>query len=86
MADTQHIVCPHCAATNRVAVARRAEAVCGACKTRLFDGAPHDTDEAGFNRHTRTGDVPANCPCQPDSQCRLSRAASTFSSCLSGAG
>jgi thioredoxin 2 len=58
MADTQHIVCPHCAATNRVAVARRAEAVCGACKTRLFDGAPHDTDEAGFNRHTSAGDVP----------------------------
>ena len=49
MADTQHIVCPHCAATNRVAAARRAEAVCGACKARLFDGAPHETDEAGFD-------------------------------------
>lgn len=58
MADTQHIVCPHCAATNRVAAARRAEAVCGACKARLFDGAPHETDEAGFDRHAKASDVP----------------------------
>lgn len=58
MTETHHIVCPHCAATNRVAAARRAEAVCGACKAKLFDGAPHAVDEAGFDRHAGTGDVP----------------------------
>ena len=58
MTATDHIVFPHCAATNRVAAARRAEAVCGACKARLFDGAPHDVDEAGFDRHAQASDVP----------------------------
>jgi thioredoxin 2 len=58
MTETHHIVCPHCAATNRVADARRAASVCGACKTRLFDGAPHEIDEAGFERHAQSSDVP----------------------------
>ena len=46
MSDTQHIVCPHCGATNRVSMARRGEARCGGCRAPLFDGAPHDVDEA----------------------------------------
>jgi len=58
MTDTSHIVCPHCAAINRVAAARRAEAVCGACKAKLFDGAPHEADEAGFDRQAEASDVP----------------------------
>ncbi|MCC6717564.1 MAG: thiol reductase thioredoxin [Acetobacteraceae bacterium] len=58
MTDTQHIVCPHCGTTNRVATPRAAQAVCGGCKARLFDGAPHAVDEAGFERQSRTSDVP----------------------------
>ena len=58
MASPQHIVCPHCGATNRAAPDRAAQAVCGACKAKLFDGAPHDTDAAGFERHMASNDVP----------------------------
>jgi len=58
MTDTRHIVCPHCSATNRVATARQAEAVCGACKAKLFDGIPHAVDEAGFDRQANASDVP----------------------------
>ncbi|MCX7378480.1 MAG: thioredoxin TrxC [Alphaproteobacteria bacterium] len=58
MTGSHHIVCPHCAATNRVAVDRRSQALCGACKARLFDGEPHEIDEAGFDRHAQAGDVP----------------------------
>jgi thioredoxin 2 len=58
MTDTHHIVCPHCGATNRVAAARRSAAVCGACKAKLFDGMPHAVDEAGFDRHAASSDVP----------------------------
>lgn len=58
MSETRHITCPRCTATNRVAAGRLAEARCGACKAALFDGAPHDTDEAGFDRHAQASDVP----------------------------
>ena len=57
--EPRHIVCPHCGATNRAAADRpAAQAVCGGCKARLFDGAPHDIDEAGFARHARADDMP----------------------------
>lgn len=56
---TRHIVCPHCAATNRVPTARpAAEAVCGACKAHLFEGHPTEVDPAGFERHIRANDIP----------------------------
>lgn len=58
MTGSHHIVCPHCAATNRVAQDRRSQAICGACKARLFNGEPHGIDEAGFDRHAQAGDVP----------------------------
>jgi thioredoxin 2 len=58
MSTLHHIVCPHCGATNRAAADRAAQAVCGACKARLFDGAPHETDEAGLDRHLARDEVP----------------------------
>lgn len=58
MSTSHHIVCPHCGATNRAAADRAAQAVCGACKGRLFDGAPHETDEAGLDRHLARDEVP----------------------------
>jgi thioredoxin 2 len=59
MSDPLHIVCPHCAATNRVAPARAADKPkCGKCHQPLFDGHPVELDEAGFERHIAANDVP----------------------------
>lgn len=58
MSAPRHIVCPHCGATNRAVLERAAQAVCGACKARLFDATPHETDEPGLDRHLRNSDVP----------------------------
>ena len=59
MTTPRHLVCPHCGATNRVAMDRPlAQAKCGGCKAALFDGAPHAVDERGFDRHAQTNDIP----------------------------
>ena len=59
MTTPRHIVCPHCGATNRVAVDRLlAQAKCGGCKAVLFDGEPHAVDEQGFDRQAQTSDIP----------------------------
>ena len=53
------VVCPHCAAVNRVAPDRpAAEAVCGACKARLFTGEPIALTAATFDKHIERNDVP----------------------------
>lgn len=49
MTDTLNIVCPSCAATNRVPLARLQQApICGRCKQALFQGKPLDVDAQGF--------------------------------------
>ncbi|MEO8158970.1 MAG: thioredoxin TrxC [Betaproteobacteria bacterium] len=59
MSESRHIVCPHCQATNRVPVARSADAPrCGKCHQALFDGHPVELDEAGFERHLAGNDLP----------------------------
>jgi len=59
MSDAKHIVCPHCAATNRVPPERTADKPkCGQCHELLFDGHPVALDEAGFERHIAGNDVP----------------------------
>ena len=59
MANATHIVCPHCAALNRVPAGRPADAArCGGCHRALFDGHPAAVDEAGFERHLRANDIP----------------------------
>jgi len=58
MSDLQHIVCPHCHTTNRVAPADRAEADCGKCHQPLFTGHPVALNEAGFDRHIGRSDIP----------------------------
>jgi thioredoxin 2 len=59
MSDAKHIVCPHCAATNRVPSERTADKPkCGKCHEFLFDGHPVALDEAGFERHIAGNDVP----------------------------
>ncbi len=57
--DTLHLVCPHCAAINRVAAGDLGHAPgCGRCKKPLFDGRPVALDEAGFERHRTRGELP----------------------------
>ena len=59
MTDTVHVVCPHCAATNRVPRARLAGGpVCGKCRTPLFAGRPAELDAAGLERQVASSDVP----------------------------
>jgi len=59
MSDHCHIVCPHCAATNRVQAGRDPRAAkCGGCRQPLFDGYPAEVDVAALERHLRVDDVP----------------------------
>ncbi len=65
-----HVVCPHCAATNRIPGDRfvqrpadgariaAAEARCGSCHRALFDGHPAAVDAAAFDKHRRGNDIP----------------------------
>jgi len=53
------VVCPHCAAPNRVAAARLADrGNCGKCKQALFEGHPVELNSANFDAHTRRSDLP----------------------------
>jgi thioredoxin 2 len=58
MSASIHVVCPHCAATNRVPEARLRDApVCGKCRQPLFTGAPLTLDAASFDRQVG-GELP----------------------------
>ena len=59
MSEPRHIVCPHCAKTNRLAAEKNPlEAKCGHCGKMLFDGHPADVDGAAFERQVTKSDVP----------------------------
>ena len=59
MADSLHIVCPHCDAVNRVANERLADQpVCGKCAKALFTGQPTDVSSARFDKHVGRNDIP----------------------------
>lgn len=56
---SQHVVCPACAAVNRVPDDRPAEqAKCGRCHGRLFQGQPIALDAASFEQHLTRSDLP----------------------------
>lgn len=56
--SARHIVCPHCAATNRVPEGKPlGEAQCGACHQPLFQGHPVPVDAAKFEKHRRSNDI-----------------------------
>jgi thioredoxin 2 len=58
MSSSLHIVCPHCAATNRVPAGKPLGAAkCGACHRALFDGHPAAVDAAGFAKHVKGNDI-----------------------------
>src|SRR5690242_8838964 len=59
MADSVHIVCPHCESVNRVPVDRPAQAgKCGRCHKALFAGAPVAVSAASFERHISHDGIP----------------------------
>lgn len=59
MDETLHVVCPHCAAVNRVLRERLAEhGKCGSCRQPLFTRQPISLTEANFDRHTGRSDLP----------------------------
>ncbi len=59
MNEAMHLVCPHCAAINRLPAARLAESPqCGQCKRALFTGRPLALDAAGFERQLARSDLP----------------------------
>ena len=59
MSDSLHIVCPHCAAVNRVPTDRLGAApTCGKCHRPLFDGHPVEANEAAFEKHRTRNDIP----------------------------
>ena len=57
--ESLHIVCPHCATTNRVPAARLAQMPsCGQCKQPLFTGAPVELTAANFDAQVNRSDIP----------------------------
>jgi thioredoxin 2 len=53
-----HVVCPHCAATNRLPAGKPARAAkCGSCHAALFDGHPAATDATAFVKHRDNNDI-----------------------------
>lgn len=59
MSAIRHVVCPYCAAVNRLAASHAAgSARCGACKRRLFDGRPVEANAEMFVRQTSRSDIP----------------------------
>jgi len=59
MPESLIVVCPHCAAPNRVAAARLADrGNCGKCKQALFEGHPVELNAANFDAHTGRSDLP----------------------------
>ena len=58
-AAARHIVCPNCAATNRVPTEKNASAAkCGKCHKPLFSGHPAAATIATFSKQIQTNDIP----------------------------
>lgn len=59
MTDSYHVICGHCAATNRIPPARLADKpICGKCHQEVFTAQPRALDLAGFNQYMRRNDLP----------------------------
>jgi thioredoxin 2 len=58
MSNASHIVCPHCAAVNRVPRERSDTPNCGNCHRPLFDGKPVEVNDAAFQKHLSHDEVP----------------------------
>ena len=59
MAESLHIVCPHCETTNRIPSARLKEgARCGQCHEPLFDGQAIELSTDNFHKYVSRNDIP----------------------------
>ncbi|MGB5332302.1 MAG: thioredoxin TrxC [Woeseiaceae bacterium] len=59
MSESQHVVCPHCAAVNRIPAARMAEQPkCGKCRQPLFTAHPPELTASSFEKHISRNDIP----------------------------
>ena len=59
MSDSQHIVCPACAAINRIPTTRSTEQPkCGKCHKPLFSARPLELNSATFQKHINKNDIP----------------------------
>ncbi len=54
-----HIVCPHCAATNRLPDNKlTSQPKCGQCKQPLFSGQPVELNSQNFGKFIQHNDIP----------------------------
>ena len=59
MSESQHIVCRHCGAINRIAAKRLDDGPkCGKCHKALFTGQPLTLDDNSFQKHVGRNDIP----------------------------
>jgi len=59
VSESQHIVCPHCNAVNRIPGARlKDNPGCGKCHKALFSGHPLELTSANFSPHINRNDIP----------------------------
>lgn len=59
MADSLHLVCPHCHSTNRVPAEKlSAQPKCGKCKQAIFTGHPVSLSQQNFAQHVSRSDIP----------------------------
>jgi len=59
MAESLHIVCPHCDSINRVPINKLAAGgKCGSCRQPLFEGRPLELTAARFQKHVSKSQIP----------------------------
>jgi thioredoxin 2 len=59
MENKQHVVCPHCAATNAIPVDRLGDGPrCGKCKQELFSAHPVELNQSSFQKQIAGNDIP----------------------------
>ena len=59
MTESMHLVCPHCAAVNRIPSSRIAENPrCGKCREPVFTGHPTELSDSSFETHISRSDIP----------------------------
>lgn len=59
MSESKYIVCPSCAAVNRIPAEKLgASPACGKCHKALFAGHPVTLDSANFQKHINRNDIP----------------------------
>lgn len=59
MAESLHIVCPHCDRVNRVPKEKLAAGgKCGVCHQSLFTAHPLELDQSRFQQHVSKSDIP----------------------------